>query len=130
MPKPPVVGNFVQIAADGRGGVYATAWNAATFDTLLALQVPVDGGAWTTWASAFAERGSVRPLTGGGLLFQAYPTQQSNTLYRIAQPGRMQKLATIPRPIDGFDVSRDLKRAVVFVRDYHGDAWMHRVVRP
>ncbi|MFI5280857.1 MAG: protein kinase [Gemmatimonadales bacterium] len=128
--KPAAAGALIQMVTDLHGAAYVTAWNASTFDTILSYQVPLSGGPWTKWFSSFAERGFTLPLTGGGLLVQQWPTQQSSTLYRVAQPNRMQKLGTIPRPIDGLGVSRDLKRATVYVRDYHGDAWMSRVVRP
>jgi len=32
--------------------------------------------------------------------------------------------------VDGVSVSGDLKRAAILERDYHGDAWMSRIVRP
>jgi hypothetical protein len=39
-------------------------------------------------------------------------------------------LGTVPRPALLVEVSRDLKRAAVTVREDHGDAWRWRVVRP
>ncbi len=36
----------------------------------------------------------------------------------------------MPRSVAGITVSDDLKRAVVIESDYHGDAYMSRIVRP
>jgi hypothetical protein len=64
------------------------------------------------------------------VLVTAFQSQQSATLYLATAPGRLQKLGTVPRPIDWLSPSRDGRRATVLVRDYHGDAWMSQVVRP
>jgi hypothetical protein len=47
----------------------------------------------------------------------------------VRSPLRLELLGTVPRPVAGISVSRDLKRATVLVRDYHGDAWMSKVAR-
>jgi len=38
-------------------------------------------------------------------------------------------LGSPSRPLVGVSVSKDLKRAVAFDRDYRADAWMYSVVR-
>jgi hypothetical protein len=52
------------------------------------------------------------------------------TLYRVRGPRRVDRLGTIPRPVTSFSASKDLRRAAVVTQEYHGDAWMSRVVRP
>jgi hypothetical protein len=42
----------------------------------------------------------------------------------------MQRLGKVPRSVAGVSLSDDLKRALVLESDYHGDAFMSRVVRP
>ena len=117
------------LVADRGGRIIATGWSSS-FDSLVVLQVPSDGGAWTVWATLPAEGGGGVPLWGGGVLVTAFQSQQSATLYLATAPGRLQKLGTVPRPIDWLSPSRDGRRATVLVRDYHGDAWMSQVVRP
>jgi hypothetical protein len=38
-------------------------------------------------------------------------------------------LGEVPKPVVGMSVSADLRRAAVLTREYHGDAWMHRLAR-
>jgi hypothetical protein len=114
---------------DNRGLAYV-GWNAATYDSARVSIVSLADGATTPWATAFAERAWISFLPDNSILFYVFETQESLTLYRLRGPGRMERLGTVPRPIDFVNVSSDLRRAAVTVRDYHGDAWMSRVVRP
>jgi hypothetical protein len=114
---------------DNRGLAYV-GWNAATFDSARVSVVSLADGATTPWATAFAENAWISLLPDNSILFSALETQESLTLYRLRAPGRMERLGTVPRSIDFVNVSSDLRRAAVTVRDYHGDAWMSRVVRP
>ena len=99
-------------------------------DSLGVAVVPVDGGTTVMWAKDFAERGAARFIDNGALLFQPWDTPESIVLYRVTAPGKMQRLGKVPRSVAGVSISDDLKRAMVLEADYHGDAFMSRVVRP
>ena len=129
VPKPPTIGSLFLLRADPAGRVIATALSR-TLDSLVVLQVPTDGSAWTVWAELLAESGSAVPLAGGGVLITAFHSQQSVTVYSASAPGRLNKLGTVPRPVDGLSLSSDGRRVAVRVADHHGDAWMSKVVRP
>ena len=92
--------------------------------------VPVDGGTPVMWARSFAERGPARFLDDGSILFQPWDTPESIVLYKVTAPEKMQRLGKVPRSVAGVNLSDDLKRAIVLEADYHGDAFMSRVVRP
>jgi len=128
--KPGTLAQLAHVAADSTGRIFATGWNAGSADSLVAMQVPMDGSPWAVWASMFAERGTFRPLPGGDLLLVIFTTQQSATLYRATAAGRVEQVGIVPRPIDVIVLSRDGRRAGIGIRDYQGDAWMSRVVRP
>ena len=51
-------------------------------------------------------------------------------LYKVSGPGRLDRLGAVTRPIAGISVSRDLQRIAVLETNYHGDAYMSRIVRP
>jgi len=101
-----------------------------TQDTLGVAVVPVDGGTPVMWARSFAERGPARFLDDGSILFQPWDTPESIVLYKVTAPEKMQRLGKVPRSVAGVNLSDDLKRAIVLEADYHGDAFMSRVVRP
>ena len=99
-------------------------------DTLGVAVVPVDGGTPVMWARAFAERGPARFLDNGSILFQPWDTPESIVFYKVTAPEKMERLGKVPRSVAGVNVSDDLKRAMVLEADYHGDAFMSRIVRP
>jgi len=101
-----------------------------TQDTLGVAVVPADGGTPVMWASAFAERGLARFNGDGSIRFAPWDTPESIVFYRVTAPEKMQRLGKVPRSVALITVSDDLKRAVVLEQDYHGDAYMSRVVRP
>ena len=68
-------------------------------------------------------------LKDGTLLLLLGDTPETYSIYHLLSPGRAVKLGTIPRRVSSLSVSDDLKRAAVVVRNYHGDAWMSKVVR-
>jgi hypothetical protein len=129
VPKPQTIGSVALLRADPAGRVIATAFSR-TLDSLVVLQVPTDGSAWTVWAELSAEDGYAVPSSGGGVLVTAFHSQQSVTVYSASAPGRLTKLGTVPRPVDGLSVSRGGRRVAVQVGDHFGDAWMSKVVRP
>ncbi|MFN2638448.1 MAG: hypothetical protein ABR585_15740, partial [Gemmatimonadaceae bacterium] len=48
---------------------------------------------------------------------------------RFDAPGVTHSIGTFNRPPDALSLSRDLRRAVVTTSEYHGDAWLMRVIR-
>jgi len=126
--KPSWFGLLTQVVADPAGRwIGMSGWNAASFDTVGIAVVPSDGGTPVMWATHFAESGAMGFLDGGAVALELYPSQESATVYRLAAPGKLELVGTVPRPVSGLDYSADLKRAVIDTRDYHGDAWMSRV---
>ncbi len=76
-------------------------------------------------AAALADRYRIEREVGQGGM-----SQETAALYRISAPNRLVKLGTVPRPVSGLHASEDARRVTVQVRDFHGDAWMSKVVRP
>ena len=111
------------------GRVFVTGFNRATGDSLGIAAINLANGATTQWMSIFGEDGNIQVLDGGDLFLALHRSQESLDLYRLSGPGKSQLLGTPPRPLVGVSVSRDLKRATAFDRDYHADAWMYAVTR-
>jgi tRNA A-37 threonylcarbamoyl transferase component Bud32 len=107
-----------------------TGFDAATYDSLGLSVMSLADGKVTPWVAIFGERSWFRWLPDGSILLSIWETQESVTLYRVRGPGRVERLGAIPRPVTSFSASSDLRRAVVVTKEYHGDAWMSRVVRP
>ncbi len=129
--KPVWFGEFNSMAADVKGQRLALlGWNAGTYDSMGVAVVSVDGGTPSMWTVSAAEQGAARFLDDGSLLFAPWDTPESALLYKVDGPGRTELLGKVPRPIAGISVSRDLKRVVVLESNYHGDAYMSRIVRP
>ena len=130
IPKPDWFSQLISVSAspDGKRLAY-TGWDAATYDSLRVDVVPLDGGAPARWSAHFGENGQGRFTADGSVLFPVFRTQESVTLYRLTGPGKEQLLGTVPRPVADFVPSKDPRLATVQVRDYHGDAWMMRIVR-
>ena len=64
------------------------------------------------------------------ILFTPWDTPESAVLYKVSGPGRLDWLGAVTRPIAGISVSSDLERIGVLESNYHGDAFMSRIVRP
>jgi hypothetical protein len=114
---------------DGRQLLY-TGWNASTEDSIRAEVVPVEGGSATPWVTSFAERGGAEWLDNGSVLFRAWTGQETVTLLRASGPGRVERLGSVPHATGSLSVTRDLKRATLGWTEYHGDAYLYRVVKP
>jgi hypothetical protein len=130
IPKPAWAANLAGVSAspDGRALAF-TSWNATTDDTLRVDVVPAAGGASTPWFSMFAETGGTTSLPDGSVLLTVFPTEQAAALYRLRGPGQVERIGAIPRPVEGVEVSQDLRRATVNALEYHGDVWLSKVVR-
>jgi hypothetical protein len=131
IPKPQWFGELSTVAADLAGQrIVLSGWNTGTYDSLGVAVVSVDGGTPVIWTTSYSEGGAAMFLTDGSVLYAYRPTQESMALVQIRGPGNLTRLGTIPRPVAGVSLSRDLKRAIIVERKYHGDAWISRVVRP
>jgi hypothetical protein len=129
--KPAWFGELVGVAADRAGQRLAiVGWNAGTYDSIGVAVVPAAGGTPTLWTASAAEQGAVRFLDDGALLFTPWDTPESAVLYRVTGPGQAERLGSVPRPTAGISLSNDLKRVAVLESNYHGDAYMSRIVRP
>ena len=105
-------------------------WNSGSNDSLGVAVAPLDGDKATMWAATYAEAGGAYFLADGSVLLLARPTQETMSLLQATGPGSVRSIGLISRPNGFVSVSRDLKRALVVERTYHGDAWMSRIVRP
>ena len=131
VPKPAWFGEIFNVTADREGQRLAiTGWNATTFDSVGLAVLPVAGGTPVLWAKSPAEQVGASFLNDGAVLFTPWDTPESAVLYRVAGPGELRRLGAITRPIAAVSASGDLQRAVILERNYHGDAYMSRVVRP
>ncbi len=131
IPKSAWFGELVGLSSDPAGQRLAiTGWNAGTYDSVGVAVVPVVGGTPVLWAASAAEQGAAGFLDDGAILFTPWDTPESAVLYRVAVPGRLERLGSVPRPIAGISPSKDLRRVAVLESNYHGDAYMSRIVRP
>jgi serine/threonine-protein kinase len=128
IPKPAWFATLFNINADAAGDRLAfTGWNLATFDTLGVDVVGTDGRGDTPWARIFAENGAGRFNADGTLDLIVFATQDAASVYRVASPGKLERLGTVPRPVIEARLSSDLRRIAVVTREYNADAWMAKV---
>ncbi len=128
--KPAWFGVLFQVNADPTGRrIGMSGWNRSTFDTLGVAVVSSDGGVPEMWATHFAELGGMMFLADGSVGFEVWPSQETASVYRVPAPGRLQLVGTVPRPVSDLTASADLRRVAFDTKDYHGDAWMSRVVK-
>jgi len=129
--QPDWYANLTHVTATSGGSQLAImGWKAVTNDSIVISVVKLADSSMTPWAAMFGEDGGMHWLPDGSLMVWIWTTQESVSLYRVRGPGRVTSLGVVARPIYGFRASDDLRRAAVVVRNYHGDAWMSRVVRP
>ncbi|MEP7326093.1 MAG: protein kinase [Gemmatimonadota bacterium] len=117
------------LSPDG-GEVAFIGYDVATYDSLGLSVMSLGDGKVTPWVTYFGENVNFGWLPDHSILLRLWESQETVTLYRVRGPGQVEKLGTIPRAVTSFGVSDDLHRATVVTREYHGDAWMSRVVRP
>ena len=68
-------------------------------------------------------------LADGSVVIPVWETQESVTLYRLRGPGHIERVGTIPRPVDLMRVASDGRRVVVSTREFQGDIWIARIER-
>jgi len=134
----------VAASPDGRSVVFV-GWNAPNEDTMAVGLLSLPEGRFTQLWNTFSENGGVQWLSDGSILVHEWDTPESVTYFRIRidgsarRPGRpappvarglpAERLGSLPRPIASAMLSQDLKKIFVLTRDYHGDAWISKVMR-
>jgi hypothetical protein len=128
--KPPWFNILTGIDVDRAGErVLLTGWNLGTGDSLGFAVVPASGGPPVLWAASPGEDGTATFLDDGSILWIVFDTEETARLFRLTAPGKVTAIGAIPRAIRSIQVSRDLKRASINVRDYRGDAWITKLIR-
>jgi len=119
----------VKASPDG-SRLLVTGWSASTSDTISVDVVPTAGGVSVPWSRSFAEMGTAEWLADGSIAFMAWNGPESVTVHKLTGVHADQKLGVVAHVASTMSLSTDLKRATIGWRDYRGDAWMYRVVKP
>jgi tRNA A-37 threonylcarbamoyl transferase component Bud32 len=131
IPKAAYYAQLIRVDASPDGTRLLTVgWNGSTSDTLRLDVVPVAGGAPVEWTRHFAEDGAARWLADGSIAFTVWSSSDAATVYQVAAAGHVKTVGPLAHVSNAISVSRDLKRATIVWREYRGDAWMYRVVKP
>lgn len=121
---------FDVTGAAGRPWLASIAFNVDQDSAFLDVTVLPEGRA-TRWATFKA--GSKVPLVSwladGSLVLWNQETETTATLYRVRGPGRVERLGTIPRPLESFSTSLDGRRVVLVTNEFRGDVWLAHVAR-
>ena len=130
LPKPERNGNVFSVAAAPDGARFVTiGWNASN-DSMRVHVISWPDGQAARWATFFGEDvAKAAFLADGSVLIPVWETRESVTLYRLRGPGRIERIGTIPRPVDQMSVASDGRRVVVSTREFQGDIWLARIER-
>jgi Protein kinase domain len=118
----------VAASPDGRSLAFV-GWNAPNEDSMAVGLLSLPEGRFTQIWTTFSENGAVQWLGDGSVLVHEWDTPESVTYFRLRIGGPAERLGSLPRPIASSMLSRDLRKIFVLTRDYHGDAWISKVVR-
>jgi hypothetical protein len=128
-PKPPTNAFLYEVAADpSEHRLFYTGPDGSSGDSLALGVLSLDDGASTRWGALTAEFGSITPLADGSVFVAVSQSQGSLSFFKATGPGQLQTLGVSPRPLRGVSVSRDMKRAAAYERDYRADAWLSKVI--
>jgi tRNA A-37 threonylcarbamoyl transferase component Bud32 len=105
-------------------------WAASTGDTIRLDVIPVAGGEPVTLTKHFAEDAMASWLDDGSIALSVWTSTDAATLYQVASPGQEKAVGSFAYPSNIATVSGNLERATIAWREYRGDAWMYRVVKP
>ena len=129
--KPAWFEGYIQVDASPDASRLAVlGWAASTSDTLRVDVVPTAGGTAETWSRSFAETGGVAWMRDGSLTFNVWLGTDAVTIHRLSGPGRVKTLGTVGHVATQLNLSRDGRRGAVMWREYRGDSWMYRVIKP
>jgi serine/threonine protein kinase len=121
---------FLEIASPDGQHIAFAGWNKPIEDSLGIGVVSVPEGKSEHLWSTFGENASLGWLDDGSLLIVLYDTPQSLSVYRTKiGSGKIEKMGVVARPMSGFYVSSDLKRAIAVTVDRRGDAYTSKVVK-
>jgi hypothetical protein len=130
IPIPPWYLRLTELDASPDGTRLAVlGWSAPSADSLGLTIITLPDGKELFRHVVFGEAAGAQWLDDGSILLDILPTAETYALERLRGPGQVERLGTIPRPLAGLSVSRDLKRMAVVGREHHGDAWTMKVVR-
>jgi hypothetical protein len=104
-------------------------WNA-TGDSIPITVVSLPDGGATRWATLFGEAANAYWLADGSIMMVTWETAETATLYHATSPGRVERVGTVPRPVDtytGIRVSHDGGRVTVVTKQFRGDIWLAKV---
>jgi tRNA A-37 threonylcarbamoyl transferase component Bud32 len=131
IPKQPWFASLNQLEGSPDGSRLLTVgWNASTGDSLRVDVIPTDGGPSVEWGRSFAEDGSATWLSDGSIAFTVWSSTDAAAIRQLTGPGQGKPIGTLGHVSNVISLSKDLKRATIMWREYRGDAWMYRVVKP
>jgi hypothetical protein len=122
-------GAWFEASPDGTRLLY-TGWGSATSDTLRLDVVPIAGGSPVAWSRSFAESGTANWLADGSIAFLVWSGSDAMSVRKVAGPNDEKMIGAMGHVATTVTLSQDLKRATLMWREYRGDAWMYRVVKP
>ncbi|MBL0173027.1 MAG: serine/threonine-protein kinase [Gemmatimonadaceae bacterium] len=129
--KPAWFDNFLQVDASPDGSRLAVVgWGLSTGDTVRVDVVPTAGGEMTAWSRSFAETATANWLADGSLAFTVWSGTDAADIRQLTGPGQEKRIGAVAHVATQMTLSSNLKRATIMWRDYRGDAWMYRVVKP
>jgi hypothetical protein len=130
IPKPAwfAILTSLSMSPDGTRMLYQ-GWGKSTNDSIAFETVPFAGGSPTRLFTAIADHVNHFWLADGSLLVNVWDTPESLSMYKVKGVGQVEKLGTVPHLATNFNVSADLKRAVLGWRETKSDAFMYRVVK-
>jgi hypothetical protein len=118
----------LSMSPDGARMLYQ-GWGKNTNDSVAFETVPIAGGSPTRLYTTIADHVNHSWLADGSVLVNVWDTPESLSMYKVKGPGQVEKLGTVPHLVTNFNVSADLKRAVLGWRETKSDAFMYRVVK-
>jgi tRNA A-37 threonylcarbamoyl transferase component Bud32 len=121
--------NQIETSPDGTR-LLMIGWSASTGDSLRVSVVPVAGGPPTAWSTSFAEEGSATWMADGSIAFTAWSSTDAAAVRQVTGPGQEKPIGALGHVANVISLSKDLTRATIMWREYRGDAWMYRVVKP
>ena len=92
--------------------------------------VPTTGGDASMWHHGPHPRLWAAWLADGSIALAAWSSDNAVTIHRLTGVGRDSTLGQIRHVASDFNVSKNMKRAVIGWNEYHGDAWSYRVASP
>jgi hypothetical protein len=116
------------VSPDGAELAYQ-GWGKNANDSAAFETIPLAGGSPTRVFTVLADHVNMSWLADGSLLAYVWDTPESLSLYKVRGAAQVEKLGKVPHLVTTFNVSSDLKRAVLGWRETKNDAFAYRVVK-